>query len=69
MMGSSFLVFVSLFVVAFLFIWFECNSEDLFDCLLDRDAQIDIVRALLLFCPLFFLFFWIGLLLCTSIDD
>ena len=40
MMGSSFLVFCPFFV-AFLFIWLECNSEDLFNCLLDRDAQID----------------------------
>ena len=42
MMGSfSFLVFWSLFVLRFSFTLFECNSEDPFDCLLDRDAQID----------------------------
>lgn len=49
MMGSSFLVFVPFFV-AFIFILFECNSEDLLTVF-----STEMHRLILLFVPCCFL--------------
>ena len=61
MMGSSFLVFVSLFVVAFLFILFECNSEDLLTVFSTEMHRLILFVPCCFFVHCFFSFFldWI----------
>ena len=71
MMGSSFLVFVPFFV-AFIFILFECNSEDLltvFSTEMHRLIDMFVCALLLLVIVFYVFFFWIGLFLYTLIDD